>query len=158
MLDMIKAEEAKTIASSAQAGREYAEADTLSANAMKWAIHNAKGRTDSRVRMYAQYGHTELSVKFAPGIHDGEGSGNSFYNDLYANSNAHVADAICDIIYGREQNLISPLQTARLLNEYSTQVAKFITDLERLGYEVDPGEGEGTNADDDANTIVIKWA
>lgn len=158
MLNMIRADQAKHLANCAQTGREQAEADTLSASAMKWAIHNAIGRTDSRIRTYAQYGRTELSVKFAPGKHDGGGTGNSFYNDLYANSNTKVADAICAIIYGREQTLISPMQTARLLNEYSTQVAKFVIDLERLGYEVDSGEGEGNNADDDANTIVVKWA
>lgn len=157
MLNMIRAEEARHLTNAAQPGREQAAADTLSAAAMKWAIHNANGRTDARIRTYAQYGRSELSVKFAPGVNDANGTGNSFYNDLYANSNADVADAICDIIYGRKQTLISPLQTARLLNEYSTQVAKFVTDLERLGYEVDPGDGEGGNLDDDANTIIIKW-
>lgn len=158
MLEMIKAAQARELSSKAEPGREQAEADTLSASAMRWAIHNAKGRTDARVQTYAKYGRTELSVKFAPGYHDGNGAGNSFYNDLYANSNVEVADAICAIIYGREQKLISPLQTARLLNEYSTQVAKFVTDLERLGYEVETGTGEGTNTTDDANTIIISWA
>lgn len=160
MLNMIRADEAKHLTNSARPGREQAEADTLSDSAIRWAIRNAEGRTDSRIRTYAQYGKSELSVKFAPSATDGNGVGNSFYNDLYANSNARVADAICDIIYGRDQDFISPIQTARLLNYYSTQLAKFVTDLERLGYEVEVGSEDpetGSNAIDDCNTIIVKW-
>lgn len=159
MLNMIRADEARRETNSARPDREYAEADTLADSAIHWAIHNAEGRTDARIRTYAKYGRSELSVKFAPSATDGHGIGNSFYNDLYANSNAKVADAICSIIYGRDQDFISPLQTARLLNYYSTQLAKFVTDLEKLGYTVEVGQGEGHegNATDDCNTIVVKW-
>ena len=159
MLDMIRAEEARQIAASANPEEEHAEADTLAENAMGWATRNAMARTNTRVRMYAKYGRTSLAVKFAPGELDGKGTGNSFYNDLVANSNTNVADAICDIIYGRDQELISPIQTARLLNTYSAQLAKFVNDLQRLGYEVEVGNGlDKGNGKIDNNTIVVKWA
>ena len=109
--------------------------------------------------MYAKFGRTTLSVKFAPSDNDRDGEGNSFYNDLVANSNTNVADAVCDIIYGREQDLISPIQTARILNTYSSRLAKFVNDLQRLGYEVEVGNGdEKGNGKIDNNTIVVKWA
>ena len=76
-----------------------------------------------------------------------------------ANSNTNVADAVCDIIYGREQDLISPIQTARILNTYSSRLAKFVNALQRLGYEVEVGNGdEKGNGKIDNNTIVVKWA
>ena len=84
MLDMIKADEARAIADEAKPNRERAAADTLSDNAINWAIRNCAARTDTRVRMYAKFGHYELSVKFAPGVDDRNGEGNSFYNDLVA--------------------------------------------------------------------------
>ena len=99
MLDMIRAEEARQIAASANPEEAHAEADTMAENAMGWATRNAMARTNTRVRMYAKYGRTSLAVKFAPGELDGKGTGNSFYNDLLANSNTQVADAICAIIY-----------------------------------------------------------
>lgn len=159
---MIKAEEAARIAEAAQPGREVAEADTLSGNALKWAMKNAVGQTNTRVRMYATYGRRSLTVKFAPGENDGQGSGNSFYNDLLANSNMRVADAMSDIIYGREQTLISPLQQMRLLNEYNAQLVHFIRTLRRLGFEVQTGteasiDAEGGNAHRDDSTIIISW-
>jgi len=74
------------------------------------------------------------------------------------NSNTYVADAICDIIYGRPQDMISPIQTARLLNEYSTQLARFVHDLERLGYDVSVGDGSDKgNGKMDDSTIIIDW-
>ena len=159
MLDMIKAEEARAIAAEADPTRETAAADTLSNNAISWAIRNAIHRTDTRIRMYAKFGRTTLSVKFAPSDNDRDGEGNSFYNDLVANSNTNVADAVCDIIYGREQDLISPIQTARILNTYSSRLAKFVNDLQRLGYEVEVGNGdEKGNGKIDNTTIVVKWA
>jgi hypothetical protein len=158
MLNMIKAEMAKNAADNARPDRETAAADTLSDSAMHWAIHNCIGRTDARIRTYSKFGRYELSVKFAPGSEDGFGEGNSFYNDLVGNSNTYVADAICDIIYGREQDLISPLQTARLLNTYSAQMAKFVNDLSRLGYDVRVGDGaEQGNGKMDDSTIIISW-
>ena len=115
MLDMIKAEEARAIAAEADPTRETAAADTLSNNAISWAIRNAIHRTDTRIRMYAKF--------------------------------------------GREQDLISPIQTARILNTYSSRLAKFVNDLQRLGYEVEVGNGdEKGNGKIDNNTIVVKWA
>ena len=67
MVDMIRAEEARQIAASANPEEEHAEADTLAENAMGWATRNAMARTNTRVRMYAKYGRTSLAVKFAPG-------------------------------------------------------------------------------------------
>lgn len=158
MLNMIKANEARAIAANARPEEEHAEADTLAENAMSWATRNAATRTDTRVRMYAKYGRTQLAVKFAPGENDGNGSGNSFYSDLMANSNIHVADAICDIIYSRDQDVISDYETARLLNTFSAKLAKFVNDLSRLGYDVTVGtEDEGAGAIDDS-TITISWA
>lgn len=109
-MDMISAEEARALTSASKSNREHAEPDTLSENAMLWALHNAEGRTHTRIRLYAKYGRSSLSVKFAPGTKDGRGSGNSFYSDLAANSNTDVADAMCDIIYSRDQSLISPFR------------------------------------------------
>ena len=159
MLDIINAQEAKELVAEASPDREIAANDTLAASAMKWAIHNAIGRTDARIRTYAKFGKTQLSVKFAPSDVDCAGEGNSFYNDLVGNSNTYVADAICDIIYGREQDMISPIQTARLLNTYSTQLSKFVRDLGRLGYAVRVGNGtEKGNGKMDDSTIIINWA
>ena len=107
MLDMIRAEEARQIAATANPEEAHAEADTLAENAMGWATRNAMARTNTRVRMYAKYGRTSLAVKFAPGELDGKGTGNSFYNDLLAKSNTRVADAISAIIYNREQDVNS---------------------------------------------------
>ncbi len=42
---MINAEEAKFPEAAAKSGRNYAESDTLSENAMSWALHNAESRT-----------------------------------------------------------------------------------------------------------------
>ena len=159
MIDVINAGEAKQLVAKAVPNRETAAADTLSADAMKWAFRNAIGRTDARIRTYAKFGRTQLSVKFAPSDIDGAGEGNSFYNDLVGNSNTYVADAICDIIYGRPQDLISPIQTARLLNTYSTQLARIVLDLKRLGYTVQIGNGdEKGNGKMDDSTVIISWA
>lgn len=154
---MIDAKEARQLADEAQPGRERAEADTLSQNALTWALHNAEGRTDTRIRMYAKYGRNTLTVKFAPGTEDRDGNGNSFYSDLVANSNVRVADAICDVIYGRDQELISPIQTARIINTYSARLAKFVNDLRRLGYGIDTGTDEYGNANNDDSTIIVTW-
>lgn len=158
MLDMISAKEAKQLVAEADPEREMAANDTLSQTALHWAMKNAIGRTDSRIRTYAKFGRTQLSVKFAPSDIDHDGEGNSFYNDLLGNSNSYVADAISDIIYGREQTMISPIQTARLLNTYSAQIAKFVRDLERLGYRVSVGESDDKgNGKMDDSTIIINW-
>lgn len=154
---MISAEEARELAEAARPDRDQAEADSLAKNALGWALKNAEGRTDTRVRMYAQHGHGHLAVKFAPGKGDGYGDGNSFYNDLVGNSNVAVADAICDIIYGRDQQLISPLQSKRLLNTYSTRLARFVRTLGRLGYEVTTGSEQYGNANLDDSTIIVSW-
>lgn len=154
---MISSEEARRLAAAARLDRRRAEADTLSDNAISWALHNAEGRTDTRIRLYAKYGRTSLSMKFAPGTEDGQGNGNSFYSDLEANSNTTIADAVCDIIYGREQSLISPIQTARLLNTYSTRLAKLVKDLRRLGFDVRTGEDEYGNTNLDDSTIIVSW-
>lgn len=158
MLDMISAKEAKQLVAEADPEREMAANDTLSQTALHWAMKNAISRTDSRIRTYAKFGRTQLSVKFAPSDIDHDGEGNSFYNDLLGNSNSYVADAISDIIYGREQTMISPIQTARLLNTYSAQIAKFVRDLERLGYRVSVGESDDKgNGKMDDSTIIINW-
>ncbi|WP_228478300.1 hypothetical protein [Thermophilibacter immobilis] len=156
-MDMISAREAKALTASSRSNREHAEPDTLSENAMSWALHNAEGRTHTRISLFAKYGRTSLSVKFAPGTKDGKGSGNSFYSDLAANSSTAIADAICDIIYSRTQSLISPLQTARLLNTYNARLTKFIRDLERLGYDVRTGEDEYGSSNLDDSTIIVSW-
>lgn len=83
MVDMIRAEEARQIAASANPEEEHAEADTLAENAMGWATRNAMARTNTRVRMYAKYGRTSLAVKFAPGELDGKGTGNSFLSLIH---------------------------------------------------------------------------
>ena len=160
MVDMIRAEEARQIAASANPEEEHAEADTLAENAMGWATRNAMARTNTRVRMYAKYGRTSLAVKFAPGELDGKGTGNSFYNDLLANSNTQVADAICAIIYNREQSVISDYETARLLNTFSAKAAKFVNDLTRMGYDVTVGDEDASrqSAALDDSTIIVSWA
>lgn len=160
MLDMIRAEEARQIAASANPEEEHTEADTLAENAMGWATRNAMARTNTRVRMYAKYGRTSLAVKFAPGELDGKGTGNSFYNDLLANSNTQVADAICAIIYNREQSVISDYETARLLNTFSAKAAKFVNDLTRMGYDVTVGDEAASrqSAALDDSTIIVSWA
>ena len=110
--------------------------------------------------MYAKYGRTSLAVKFAPGELDGKGTGNSFYNDLLANSNTQVADAICAIIYNREQSVISDYETARLLNTFSAKAAKFVNDLTRMGYDVTVGDEAASrqSAALDDSTIIVSWA
>ncbi len=159
MLDMIRAAEARQIASQAKPGEEHAEADTLAENAMSWATRNAMARTNTRIRMYAKYGNTSLAVKFAPGELDGDGTGNSFYNDLLSNSNTRVADAICAVIYSREQDVLSPMEVNRLLNTFSAKVAKFVNDLTRFGFDVKIGQeaasSEGAALDD--STIIVSW-
>ena len=159
MLDMIRAAEARRIASQAKPGEEHAEADTLAENAMSWATRNAMARTNTRIRMYAKYGNTSLAVKFAPGELDGDGTGNSFYNDLLSNSNTRVADAICAVIYSREQDVLSPMEVNRLLNTFSAKVAKFVNDLTRFGFDVKIGQeaasSEGAALDD--STIIVSW-
>ena len=120
--ELIGADEARALAEAAQPGRAQAEADTLAANALRWAMHNAEGQTSTRIRTYAKYGRRSLMLKFAPGEDDCAGEGNAFYNDLLANSNVLVADAISSIIHGRPQALISPLQEMRLLNEYNAKL------------------------------------
>lgn len=154
---MISAEEARELAEAARPDRDQAEADSLAKNALGWALKNAEGRTDTRVRMYAQHGHGHLAVKFAPGKGDGYGDGNSFYNDLVGNSNVAVADAICDIIYGREQALISPIEKMRILNTFNTRLVKFVRDLKRLGSTVTTGHEDYGNANNDDSTIIISW-
>ena len=160
MLDMIRAAEARRIASQAKPGEEHTEADTLAENAMSWATRNAMARTNTRIRMYAKYGNTSLAVKFAPGELDGDGTGNSFYNDLLSNSNTRVADAICAVIYSREQDVLSPMEVNRLLNTFSAKVAKFVNDLTRFGFDVKIGQeaasSEGAALDD--STIIVSWA
>ena len=158
MIDMISAQEARELVAGAKPGEEHAEADTLAENAMGWATRNAESRTDTRIRMYARYGKTSLAVKFAPGEKDRDGSGNSFYSDLMANSNMRVADAICDIIYNRDQDVISPYETARLLNTFSAKLAKFVNDLGRRGYDVKVGSDAPGSGNLDDSTIVIGWA
>lgn len=154
---MISAEEARELAEAARPDRDQAEADSLAKNALGWALKNAEGRTDTRARMYAQHGHGHLAVKFAPGKGDGYGDGNSFYNDLVGNSNVAVADAICDIIYGREQALISPIEKMRILNTFNTRLVKFVRDLKRLGFTVTTGHEDYGNANNDDSTIIISW-
>lgn len=160
MLDMIRAEEARKLVAASEPDRDMAANDTLSDDAMDWAFQNAIGRTEMRIKTYARFGRTQARVKFAPGATDCAGDGNSFYNDLVGNSNVIVADAIADIIYGRDQDVISPLQRSRLLNTYSTRLAKFVRDVERLGYNVTVGEGAGQGGHDDTDdsTIIISWA
>lgn len=151
--ELISAREARQLAAQAKPGRAYAEADALSAHALRWAMHNAEGQTSSRIRTYARYGKTSITLKFAPGESDGGGVGNAFYNDLLANSNVVVADAIADIINGREQDVISPLQQMRLLNAYNAKLVAFIRKLRRLGYDVRAGE-ELAAAQEDAGSQV----
>ena len=145
MLDMIRADEARQIAQAAKPGEEHAESDTLAENAMSWAT---------------KYGRTSLAVKFAPGELDGDGTGNSFYNDLLSNSNTRVADAICAVIYSREQDVLSDLEVNRLLNTFSAKVAKFVNDLTRFGFDVRVGQEEASSekAVVDNSTIIVSWA
>ena len=154
---MIDATEARELTAAAIPDRQRAEADTLAQNAMSWALRNAEARTDTRIRMYAKYGNSSLAVKFAPGMFDGKGNGNSFYNDLAANSNTAVADAITCIIYGREQDLISPIQSKRLLNTFNARLVKFVSTLRKLGFGVEAGEDEYGNANLDDSTIIVSW-
>ncbi|MGN0056527.1 MAG: hypothetical protein ACI360_08840 [Atopobiaceae bacterium] len=156
--ELITAEEARALAASAKPGRTQAEADTLSANALRWAMRNAEGQTSTRIRTYATYGRTSLALKFAPGTEDRLGLGNAFYNDLVANSNVEVADAISAIIYGRDQDLISPLQQMRLLNEYNAKLVGFLRRLRRAGYDVRAGEELAAEGIHDNSTIVVSWA
>ena len=159
MVDMIKADEAREIAKNAVEGEEHAESDNLAENAMAWATRNAMARTNTRIRMYAKYGRTSLAVKFAPGELDGDGTGNSFYNDLLSNSNTRVADAICAVIYSREQDVLSDMEVNRLLNTFSAKVAKFVNDLTRFGFDVKVGQEEASSegAALDDSTIIVNW-
>ena len=68
-----------------------------------------------------------------------------------------VADAICDIIYGREQALISPIEKMRILNTFNTRLVKFVRDLKRLGFTVTTGHEDYGNANNDDSTIIISW-
>ena len=70
---MIDVTEAKALVEKAVPGRDRAEADTLSAAAIDWAIKNLIGRTEARIRTYATYGKTAIAVKIAPGVKDREG-------------------------------------------------------------------------------------
>ncbi len=155
--ELIGADEARALAEAAQPGRAQAEADTLAANALRWAMHNAEGQTSTRIRTYAKYGRRSLMLKFAPGEDDCAGEGNAFYNDLVANSNVLVADAISNIIHGREQALISPLQEMRLLNEYNAKLVAFLRRLKRAGYEVRAGEELAAEGTHDNSTVVVSW-
>ncbi|EPD77387.1 MULTISPECIES: hypothetical protein [Atopobiaceae] len=154
---MIDVTEAKALVEKAVPGRDRAEADTLSAAAIDWAIKNLIGRTEARIRTYAMYGKTAIAVKIAPGVKDREGSGNSFYSDLVAESNTEVADAIADLINGREQTLLSPIQTARILNTYNARTVKFVRSLRQLGFTVKTGDEPCGNARLDNSTIVVMW-
>lgn len=154
---MIDADEARRLAAAADPTREQAEADVLAANALKWALHNAEGRTDTRIRLYAAHGNHRIAVKFAPGPGDAGGNGNSFYNDLVGSANIEVADAICDIIYGREQTLISPIQSMRTLNTFNARLVKFVRDLTRYGYDVQQGSEKTGNSNIDDSSLLISW-
>ncbi len=155
--ELIRASEARELAASAIPGREQAAADTLAANALRWAMHNAQGQTSTRIRTYAAFGKHSIRLKFAPGEDDGSGDGNAFYNDLVANSNVEVADAISDIIHGRPQTLISPIQEMRLTNEYNAKLVGFLRNLHRAGYEVKAGEELLKEGVHDKSTIEVSW-
>lgn len=152
--EIISAEEARDLSQAANRERPQAEADTLAASALHWAMRNAEGQTASRIRTYATYGKTSLHLKFAPAEDDGAGEGNAFYNDLKANSNVPVADAISDIIHGRPQSLISPIQEMRLINEYNAKLVAFLRKLRRLGYDVKAGEEVAVQGSHDNSTIA----
>lgn len=154
---MINAAEARALAGRARPDRKRAEADTLAESALGWALRNAETRTDARVRTYATYGRSSLAVKFAPGEHDGKGNGNSFYSDLVANSNVEVADAVCAIVYGREQDLISSVMSKRLLNTFNARLVRFVRELRRLGYDVRTGTDAYGNANLDDSTMIVSW-
>jgi hypothetical protein len=156
--ELISADDARALTAAAKPGRSQAEADTLAANALRWAMHNAEGQTSTRIRTYAMYGRTSVMLKFAPGETDCAGAGNAFYNDLLANSNVLVADAISNIIHGRPQGLISPLQEMRLLNEYNAKLVAFLRRLRRAGYDVKAGEELAAEGMHDNSTIVVSWA
>ena len=68
-----------------------------------------------------------------------------------------LADAITCIIYGREQDLISPIQSKRLLNTFNARLVKFVSTLRRLGFDVEAGEDEYGNANLDDSTIIVSW-
>ncbi|MGI6229766.1 MAG: hypothetical protein ACOYJL_02500 [Tractidigestivibacter sp.] len=154
---LISADEARQLVADAKPNRSQAEADTLAANALRWAMHNAEGQTSTRIRTYASYGRTSVILKFAPGEADCAGAGNAFYNDLIANSNVLVADAISSIIHGRDQALISPLQSMRLLNEYNAKLVAFLRRLKRAGYDVKAGEELAEQGIHDNSTVVVSW-
>ena len=156
--ELISAEEARALTKAARPGRSQAEADTLATNALRWAMRNAEGQTSTRIRTYAMYGRTSVMLKFAPGETDCAGAGNAFYNDLLANSNVLVADAISNTIHGRPQGLISPLQEIRLLNEYNAKLVVFLRRLRRAGYDVKAGEELAAEGVHDNSTIVVSWA
>ncbi len=155
--ELIPADEARALTAHAKPGRSQAEADTLAENALRWAMHNAEGQTSTRIRTYAMYGRTSVMLKFAPGETDCAGAGNAFYNDLLANSNVLVADAISSIIHGREQALISPRQQMRLLNEYNVKLVAFLRRLRRTGYDVKAGEELAAEGIHDNSTIIVSW-
>ena len=156
--ELITANEARALTASAKPGRSQAEADTLATNALRWAMRNAEGQTSTRIRTYAMYGRTSIMLKFAPGEMDCAGAGNAFYNDLLANSNVLVADAISSIIHGRPQALISPLQEMRLLNEYNAKLVAFLRRLRLAGYDVKAGEELAAEGGHDNSTVVGSWA
>lgn len=154
--ELLSADEALALAKTA-IPKEHAEADTLASHALTWALRNAEGRTAARIKTYAQYGRTSIMLKFAPGEADGGGVGNSFYMDLLANSNVEVADAIAALIAGRDQELISPLQEMRLLNEYNAKLVNFLRRLKRAGYRVVAGEELAADGAHDSSTILVSW-
>ena len=149
---MIDVTEARVLVKKAIPGRSRVEADTLSTAAINWAIKNLIGRTEARIRTYATYGKTAIAVKIAPGVEDGDGSGNSFYSDLVAESNTEVADAIADLINGREQT-----QVSRILNTYNARTVKFVRSLRQLGFTVKTGNEPYGNTCLDNSTIVVIW-
>ena len=155
--ELISAEDARALTAAAKPGRSQAEADTLATNALRWAMRNAEGQTSTRIRTYAMYGRTSVMLKFAPGETDCAGAGNAFYNDLLANSNVLVADAISSIIHGRPLGLISPLQEMRLLNEYNAKLVAFLRRLRRAGYDVKAGEELASEGVHDNSTVVVSW-
>ena len=138
---MIDVTEARALVKKAIPGRSRAEADTLSTAAIT----------------YATYGKTAIAVKIAPGVEDGDGSGNSFYSDLVAESNTEVADAIADLINGREQTLLLPIQVSRILNTYNARTVKFVRSLRQLGFTVKTGNEPYGNTCLDNSTIVVIW-
>ena len=155
--ELISAEDARALTAAAKPGRSQAEADTLATNALRWAMRNAEGQTSTRIRTYAMYGRTSVMLKFAPGETDCAGAGNAFYNDLLANSNVLVADAISSIIHGRPQGLISPLQGYACSTSTTPSSWRSFDRLRRAGYDVKAGEELASEGVHDNSTVVVSW-